>query len=177
MHLNTCIKSTAQVSPSCHFSEWSIHMGREGPKYADTKIQRTGEEPHLSTSQSLTLMRTWKLTQSVSSSHRGRQWELRSLCTSHSRWAAEQVPDRSHPAVTATPQAPSGPSSSFPWLKSGTVPSYHWKLKAQIHAMTKLSHSWFKLTWALGNLLEDPLVKGLLKWSLVVKKKKKWTFL
>lgn len=40
-----------------------------------------------------------------------------------------------------------------------------------IYAMAKLSYSWFKLTWAPDNLLEDPLVTGLLKWSLVVKNK------
>lgn len=107
----------------------------------NTKIQRTGEEPHLSTSQSLIW---WEheshtlLPWCVSTSHWGRQRELRSLSVHPT---AEQFHNRSHPAVTTTPRAPSGHTSSFPSLRSGAVPSHYWKLKAQIYAMTRPSHS------------------------------------
>lgn len=136
---------------------WMINSHEERrPKICsytwNTKIWRTGEEPHLSSSHPLNLLRAD--TECV-------HLPLREMCY---RAGPQQEPPCSH-------SHPSGQTSSFPSLRSGAVPSYHWKLKAQIYAMTKPSHSWFKLTWALGNLLEDPLVTRLLKWNLVVKNK------
>lgn len=75
----------------------------------NTKIQRTGEEPHLSTSQSLILMRTWEPhTAALMCVHlplREAAGAEVSLCTSHSRAVPQQEPPCSdnHPTGSQWP--------------------------------------------------------------------------
>lgn len=140
-------------------------MGREGPKYAHTqKIQKPREQV-----KSLTLAWPWWEHENwhkvCPPPTEGGSW------TSHRWWAAA----RSTTGATLHWQPPRDsqwPNQLIPLTdKWGCILIPLEAKSTNIYAMAKPSYSWFKMTWAPDNLLEDPLVTGLLKWSLVVKNK------